>query len=251
MKPVTTPFADPDDASEAFEAAWDSGMPPDLVAFVDRLKPKHRRRGAYDLIEIDVERRWRSDSRVTPRSILQYQRLLTDRFLEAETVALVCWEYTARNCWGDCITRPEIFRKYERLGRPLLRELRTASARIAWPVVAVAEEGTVTMETVFDRPIEVGRQHVGERGPWAIRTNFLRRRLVLDEYTNPEFSRNQLSLKLVSPTSVFVRNMSHNRPVQIRNRRSLLPDERIRLELPFLIRLGKTRYLRVCRVEQT
>lgn len=240
-------FEDIDSLLEAFESAWNSVEPPDFFAFVRYCSPTDLPQIASELIQIDLERRWRSGNPELHRTLPFYLQGLAHVFSPDELALMVASEYRIRNQWGDCVTREQMLLAYPDGGQKLADCLEDVSQSIEWPVVSIILDGQTVMETRLDRSLEAGRQRQTDQTPWSVYTTPGLHQLTLSEMRDPTLSRNQLKLSLDSPDSVLICNTSSNRAIAVRGRGAIDSGQTLICPLPVFIHLGASRYLRVSR----
>ena len=238
-------FDDADEALEAFEDLWDSGVVPDLNFFVSRCPRQEFAATVSELVQIDLERRWKDENHDRRRTVRHYQEHLPDMFDDSTLIELICWEYLIRNRWADCINLHQIYRRHQQLGMPLLQRLRETSALILWPILTIVVDDESVVSTPVDRRVKAGRQKIDEPSPWTLRSTAVEHRVVLCENSDPSLSRNQLSISMRTPGSVLVHNTSKRRALAIRDEDPLDVGQQRECALPLFIHLGEMRYLNV------
>jgi eukaryotic-like serine/threonine-protein kinase len=99
-----------DDHIRAFEAAWDSGEPDDLGAFLPEAGDPLRDRVLVELVRVDLELRW---ARGRPRPLADYQRSFPQLFRDRVSLSEVTFEeYRLRRLRGDEVTPGEYALRY-------------------------------------------------------------------------------------------------------------------------------------------
>lgn len=237
---------DEDELLEAFESAWDAGETPDVFRFAERCPRKSFGVTVAELIQIDLERRWKSGNVELKRGLAKYLEVLPPAFTTDELLELVCWEYLIRNQWGDCISRKQVWQNHAHLGTPLIDRIEALSKTMEWPSVSVLLNGQTRLEVQLDREIEAGRQQTEEQVPWSLSSNPFVHRIILSEAGDPTLSRNQLAISRSSRDSVLLQNKSSNRAIAIRGQGAIDSGENLVSKLPVFVHLGANRYLRIC-----
>jgi len=239
-----------DELLEAFESRWDDGEMPDVVSFADRCASEDLASVASELIQIDMERRWRTGHAGKPIELSEYLEVLPNVFSSDELLELICSEYRIRNLWGDCISREKVRLKYGDPGENLFARLDSVAEEIPWPLVSIVVSGQTIFGTPLDRDITAGRQSNPTQKPWSVLTNDLTRHIVLCESMDASLSRNQLAISRSAPESVLLRNISTNRAIAVRGCDPIDSGGTLICKLPVFIHLGSTRYLRICSSEE-
>jgi len=234
-----------DELLEAFEVAWDAGDIPDIFRFAERCPRQSFSTTVAELIQIDLERRWKADSVELRRGLLKYLEVLPPAFTKDELLELICGEYRIRNQWGDCISRKQVWENYSHVCASLIDRIARVSETMVWPVVSIVINGQTILETRLDRDIEAGRQQSEKQTPWSVSSNPFVHRVNLSEARDPTLSRNQLTISRCSPDEVLLRNTSSNRAIAIRGRGAIDFGENLVCKLPVFVHLGATRYLRI------
>ena len=99
-----------DDYIRAFEAAWDSGEPDDLGAFLPEAGDPLRDRVLVEVVCVDLELRW---ARGRPRSLADYQSSFPQLFRDRVSLNEVTFEeYRLRRLSGDDVTPGEYAIRY-------------------------------------------------------------------------------------------------------------------------------------------
>lgn len=236
---------DEDELLEAFEAAWGAGSTPDVFQFVERCPRSSFGKIVAELIQIDMERRWRADNLDLRRGLLKYLEVLPPVFTNAELVDLICGEYRIRNQWGDCISRKKVWENDSHVSKSLLERISSVSDTMDWPTVSIVVNGHAVLETRLDREIEAGRQQNMNQAPWSVSSNPFLHRINLSEAGDATISRNQLAISRCSPAEVLLHNISSNRAIAVRGRGAIDFGEKLVCKLPVFVHLGATRYLRI------
>lgn len=261
MSDTLRPISERGNAGEMlqqFSALWeadetaDSDSFPDIVAFIKRCAVDDAFPDAVlRLVQIDLERRWKSVRSIPHLTTAQYEQLLPVTLSRTALIELVSHEYKVRNRWGDCVLLHDLFQDYQHLGNRLLKSLQQRAAAIFWPVVSLFDDQDARLEVAFDRRITAGRQRPKDPPPWQYSTTAQEHHLVLCDRTDTSLSRDQLRLTLASPHAVIIHNTSSNRSLAIRDSDVLNPGDKHRVPLPAYIHLGKKRYLQVRRPDKT
>lgn len=239
-------YEDAVDLLESFEAVWASGKIPDVFAFADRCPRDGFAATVSELIQIDLERRWKTGKPELRIDISKYLEVIPASFSDDEVMELVCWEYRIRNQWGDCISRKQICQNHWHLGGTLLDRLEDTAKLLEWPTVSIVVNGQTILEIRLDRDIEAGRQRAEDQAPWSILTNAFVHRINLSEARDGTLSRRQLALSLCSPDAVLLQNTSSNRAIAIRGHGAIDAGQSLICNLPVFVHLGASRYLRIC-----
>ena len=235
-----------DELLESFESAWDAGETPDVFRFAERCPRESFGATVAELIQIDLERRWKSANAELKRELSKYLEVLPPGFTNDELLELVCWEYRIRNQWGDCISRKQVWQSHAYLGSSLIDRIDSLSKTMDWPSVAILINGQTILEVELDRDIEAGRQKSMEQMPWSLSSSPFVHRIILSEAGDPTLSRNQLAISRSSPGSVLVQNKSSNRAIALRGQGAIDSGESLVCQLPVFVHLGANRYLRIC-----
>ena len=234
-----------DELLEAFEVAWDAGDIPDIFRFAERCPRQSFSTTVAELIQIDLERRWKADSVELRRGLLKYLEVLPPAFTKDELLELICGEYRIRNQWGDCISRKQVWENYSHVCASLIDRIARVSETMVWPVVSIVINGQTILETRLDRDIEAGRQQSKEQKPWTVSSTQFLHRINLNEACDPTLSRKQLMISLHSPHAVLLQNTSSNRAIAIQGLGAIGSGEELVCNLPVVVHLGESRYLRV------
>ncbi len=158
-----------DELLDNFEQSWAADdQPPDLFECLKRAAPEFRKELAGELIEIDIERRWRT-GKGDQRSVGDYLRELPDiAFSSAEIVELLQTEFVVRNTWGDC-PQPSAITVVGTCDTAIVQPaLERARQQVRWPSIRFLVNETVIADVRLDRPTEIGRQSKNEPVPVSI-----------------------------------------------------------------------------------
>ena len=235
-----------DDLLDDFESSWvTSGHPPNLRSILRKADSSARRALACELIEIDLERRWRTEPRHR-RTVGDYVMELPDvKFAEADLVPLLATEFVVRNLWGDC-PQPSMIPLVGGCNREAVdAALDLARSQVPWPSVRFVSNGAVVLEAALDRPAAVGRQSAGDPAPVTNLQKPESQRLIIAPSADPTISRTQLQLKLATIDRVALTNASKNRSLAIQTRQALIPGETVEYPVPVVIPLGSGRAIAV------
>lgn len=246
------------DLLHQFSALWDaeetaeSDSFPDIVSFISRCAGDDNFSDAVlRLVQIDLERRWKSVGSVPRLTTAQYEQLLPATLSRTALIELVSYEYKVRNRCGDCVLLHDLYADYQHLGNRLLKSLQQRAAAIFWPIVSLFDDQEARVEVPFDRRITAGRQRPSDPPAWQCTTTGQEHHLVLCDRMDTSLSRDQLRLTLASPDCVIIHNTSSNRSLAIRDRDVLNPGEKHRAPLPAYIHLGRKRYVQIRRPDNT
>jgi len=234
-----------DELLEDFEGRWDTGDPPDVFAAVSRCPTPELAETAAEIIQIDIERRWRSNSSQLVRTLTHYLEILTDVFDASQLAELMAWEYRIRQQWGDCVSRASFLQSYQHYGIDVLTVIDSAANDIAWPEITVSVNGQNAVRTLFDREITAGRQRSSAERPWSVQTSPLWRHLVLTERHDASLSRQQLRLYRSAPQKVTLENISRNRALSVEGYSPIDAGASLECRIPVAVHLGQQRFLRV------
>lgn len=249
LRPNFNPFNEShvklNDLFENFENAWNSGHVPDVFEFLKGVSAEDFEEAALELIQIDMERRWKKQQPQLQLELSSYLTAISQTLSPDALIELICSEFCIRNTYGDCVSRTTVLHRYGHLGKRLHEELETACTTLSFPVVSIMLNGMVVFSVNLDRVVVAGRQSHSSQKPWTISTAPEQHRLILCESSDPGLSRNQLELFRVSPETVRVRNTSTNRALAVRSCPPLDAGQSEVYRIPVFIHLGGTRYLRV------
>jgi hypothetical protein len=244
-------FHNRDQVLEAFENIWDRGDVPDFSASVDELRINcshgELTDAVSDLIQIDMERRWRAKDEGLRLSLQHYLEIFPALRDKDSLVEIICWEYRVRSQWGDCILRHHLCQQYPEFGERLFVRLDEVAAGIVWPKVEFISHGFSPLEVQLDRPVEAGRQRSVDPKPRSVTSTRFAHRIVMCESTDPSLSRQQLRLTLHSADTVLVQNISANRAVEIRDACAVDAGQSLICQFPVYVHFGASRYLRAGR----
>jgi len=234
-----------DEVLEQLEVGWLAGQPPALRSLMLLLPSDTPAEDYAEVAITDLQHRWTRDQK--PCSTEEYLALIPTPLPTAVAATILCQEFDLRNRYGDCPTRKELCAKYTGLQADFLRIVERETRDTAdWPwVILQTPDGEVRV--VFDRPIRAGRQSdVGQR-PWSLLAGDFEHQLILCEMSNNKLSRQQLSLQLVKPDTVQVRNCSRNRAIGIRGKSPLDAGQatEFRLDRQINIHLYDSHYLQI------
>src|ERR1700677_72612 len=99
-----------DDYIRAFEAAWDSGEPDDLGAFLPKVGDPLRDRVLVEVVRVDLELRW---ARGRPRPLEDYQSSFPQLFRDRVSLSEGTFEeYRIRRLMGEDVTPSEYAIRY-------------------------------------------------------------------------------------------------------------------------------------------
>ncbi len=233
------------DLCEDFEDAWNSNHIPDVFEFLKRASEEDFEQAALELIQIDMERRWKKQQPQLPLELSSYLTAISQTLSPNALIELICSEFCIRNTYGDCISRTTILQQYGHLGERLHNELERASANLSFPIVSIMLNGVVASTVNLDRIVVAGRQSHSSQKPWSSVSAPDRHRFILCEASDPSLSRNQLELIRVSPDTIRATNTSSNRALAVRGCPPLDAGQSDTYRLPVFIHLGASRYLRV------
>lgn len=200
---------------EAFESRWDAGGCPEIRSFLSMYSGPDVHAVARELVQIDMERRWRSPAPIRKPELPEYLDQLGFVLAPAAMIELVGWEFFVRNTWGDCVPRNAILLRHPELEPELADTIDAVSRQVAWPIVEVTRDSRLILSTIVDRPLEIGRQSDADLRPWTIQTSNVRHRLVLCPAGEPSLSRNQLEISLSAPGIARLQNMSSRRALAL------------------------------------
>lgn len=119
-----------EDILDAFDAAWQTGVPPRLDEFLARARGAARRPLLDELVKVDLEYRWRvaipdNDAIGSHPRLEAYLRRFPELGpAERLSVPLIAEEYRVRHWWGDRPERQEYNQRFPRHGVPLAEALR-------------------------------------------------------------------------------------------------------------------------------
>lgn len=234
---------DSDQLLEEFESRWDQTDGPDIVDFV-RKSPADDEATIAELIQIDLERRWRTDA-ANAWDLPTYLARIPLQFSRAALLSMIAWEYEVRSLWGDCPSRKLLCERHPELHPDLLLSLEAAAASISWPRVEVVVDQQIRVSVPLDRRIAAGRQTANDASPWSVRTESDVHQIVLSPASDATLSRSQLQLRLTSPTTVRVRNSSSNRALATHGQGLIAAGTTRLCRIPLSIHLGRNRQLRI------
>jgi hypothetical protein len=234
-----------DDLLEEFETQWEQGDTPELAVFLQQCTPAALPEVACELIQIDLERRWRAEPAETPPDLTHYLTLVPDVFGPATLSDLIRWEYRIRHQWGDCPSRKHFLRSYSALDVDVLAAIDTESVEMDWPIANVVIDGEEVMRASLDRDVTAGRQRSADEPPWSVITQPLVHHFVLTNRLDASLSRNQLTLRLESPGQVKLQNTSSNRALSVHGTGAVDAGMTTRCQIPFAVHLGNRRFLNV------
>jgi hypothetical protein len=236
-----------DELLEAFESEWDRGEPPDVFAFADRSPGEDLPQAVSELIQIDLERRWRDGNPRLRLDLSHYLDVLPNVFGHGDLLELVCWEYRIRNQWGDCVSRTKVVEEHGHLGDDLLSSIERTAQDMSWPLVTVTVNGRTVIEMPLDRDIVAGRQSDSSQEPWSVTTTPLCHQVVFCESRDATLSRKQLAVSLHTPNAVLLRNRSTNRALAVQGLGAIDSRQTLTCNIPVVLHLGASRYLRICK----
>lgn len=125
---------------EEFDAAWDRGDRPEVVAFLDGWQGERRTELAAELIRLDLDRRLKLGEHVcVDQYLCQIPEL---RAAEVELVALLIDEHSMRTEAGQVVTLDEYARRFPEHVDTLRIELGLTDDRTHSPSAAAAENAT-------------------------------------------------------------------------------------------------------------
>jgi hypothetical protein len=228
---------------EAFESDWNHGNGPEIPSFLSRYCGPEILNVAAELIQIDMERRWRSRSSIKRTELPNYLHELDLTFERVTMTTLIGWEFYVRNTWGDCIPRNAMLRRHPELSPDLAAAIDAASLQIAWPVIDVVRDGKVVLTASIDRPLRIGRQRDTDSSPWIIHTSDEYHHLVLGSANDPGISRNQLEITLSSLGTARFENTSTQRALAFSGGGVIAPGCCESMTIPAKIHLGNQLFL--------
>lgn len=234
-----------DDVLDQVETCWKAGQPPNLRSLLVQLSPETSAEQYAEVAIVDLQHRWIGGH--TPRGTEEYLTLIPCSLPFPVAASILCQEYDLRNRLGDCPTRHDVCSQYPDLRSDFLRMVeREIRDTAEWPLV-VLQTGDRELTVALDRPVRAGRQSDASQRPWSLIPGDFEHQLVLCEMSNNKLSRQQLSLQLVRPGTVSVRNCSRNRAIGIRGKAPLDAGEVVeyRLDRQINIHLFDGHYLQI------
>jgi hypothetical protein len=168
---------------DAFDAAWSSGIAPNLKAFYARgqsLSPADRAKLLAELIKIDLEYRWRffvlpvrgtktGNSTKRPRLVEDYAQEYPELTIQAD---LAAEEWLVRNRFGDRPSRSEYFQRFPHLQDALRQQFQILEPTVKGSVTTV----TPSEATLRDVPPDATSPPpvVGDPNLWLGRYQVIR-----------------------------------------------------------------------------
>jgi hypothetical protein len=241
-------MCDIDAILDDFEEAWTQSEPPCFEEFESRLPEEGYQSAVSDLIQIDLEHRWKWPDAGLRMTLTDYLQRCRFPVSETTQTGVLCREYGIRNRWGDCISRREICRKYPSLESGFLRDVEGEIRDIArWPQISLMSTGKLLAQVPLDRAILAGRAQNNKEQPYTVETSPFAHRLHLCDMMDASLSRNQITVTLVTPGIIRIANSSRNRALSVRGRGPLSPGSEFTVELKrtVAISLGSGRYLMI------
>ena len=240
-----------DDLLDEFESSWASGdSEPDVRSVLRRVEGSEKKELACELIEIDIERRWKGSTtkRMTIHDYLRELPYLD--LLDGELVSLMKTEFLVRNLWGDC-PQPSMIGPVDcSLQATLTRELLQARNQLPWPRLRFMVQGIVMIELPLDRPTTIGRQAVGDPSPVVLLQEEESQRVIIAPSADPSISRAQLHLDLPGLSRLRLKNRSRNRSLAIQARQALVPGQTVEYGMPIVIPICDKRTLVVSKCSE-
>ena len=130
---------------DRFEKAWSNGTVPEISKFLPNDEPRlviSRDQVLAELVMVDLERRWRSESSdadtLQPwEDLLPGKPLLEDyarcygvlELPKKLVLELISWEYQVRQRWGDCPSQEEYSARFPKYGDPIRDRLANVDAQ--------------------------------------------------------------------------------------------------------------------------
>lgn len=264
---------------DQFEERWNSDVEPKiedhLVAWQDAQYTFLRRTLLQELVQVDLEYRWRgsseassgdghdenvhssptrdaigdarssSDVRLLPSRPLveDYLREFPDLGDQAvpptQQLRLIATEYRVRQQWGDRPRYLDMRRRFPGLDRSLERVLRGIALKLTPVIVRFDHEEVVVFSRRFSAPVELGRQREGDPPPYGRVTNESTDRIVVAPASDLLVSRTHLFLDIAAKDEFLVENRSQKLDLLLDGGETLPPGESRYLSVPLGITLGK------------
>ncbi|WP_417734149.1 hypothetical protein [Rosistilla oblonga] len=239
---------------DEFEAAWQQRR----WADVDRIlrDPKLPIDDAAELAMIDLEYRWqyplseeasRQAAVQNSPQVEDYCRLRPalaedpQRLLE-----LISEEYRVRLKWDHPPTPEDLSTRFEAFPCQAIEKM---ICRVEQEVphlwLAVVRGDTELARLRFHRPLEIGRQSIGQPPPFDEVLADGNRKLVIAVIDNLQVSRRQLRISRCS-VGARLENLSSQVAVQTGFRTRLMPGETVELAVPLTLTIGDLRFCLSC-----